>query len=93
MGWSKTLCRECTLIYQMNIAVIEACAKRSRLNGLRTRIRRVAIEERGFPSDGFEDEQGLAVFHWLGILAKDADDASAELGLDFVHHLHRLDDA
>src|SRR5687768_4587716 len=40
-----------------------------------------------------DDEQGLAVFHRLAVLAQDLGDGAALVGLDLVQDLHRLDDA
>ena len=38
-------------------------------------------------------EQRLAEFDRLAVLNQDLGDDTFDLGLDFVHHLHRLDDA
>src|SRR5215210_7552717 len=37
--------------------------------------------------------QGLSVFDGLGVCNQDARYSACYLGLDLVHHLHRLDDA
>src|SRR5262245_53511244 len=38
-------------------------------------------------------DQGLAVFDGLGVLYEDAGDATGELSLDLIHHLHGFNDA
>jgi hypothetical protein len=38
-------------------------------------------------------EERLAIFHRLGAFGKNFDDPSIDLRLDFVHQLHRFDDA
>ena len=40
-----------------------------------------------------DQEQGLSVLHRLTVLDEDPGDATSSLRLDFVHQLHRLDDA
>src|SRR6476660_7992221 len=41
----------------------------------------------------FDDEQRLSVLDGLAVLGEDRLDRAARVGLDFVHQLHRLDDA
>jgi elongation factor P len=42
--------------------------------------------------EGLDHEERLAVLDRPSVLDEDSDDPAAELGLDLVHHLHRLDD-
>src|SRR5580704_15752339 len=44
-------------------------------------------------SGDFEDHQRLPVFYRISILDQYADHSPGGVGLDLVHHLHRLDDA
>src|SRR5580700_941172 len=43
--------------------------------------------------DLFDDEQRLAELDRIAVLRHDRGDAAGLVGLDLVHHLHRLDDA
>src|SRR3989442_2200780 len=42
---------------------------------------------------GIDPAKDLSEFHGLGVLHEDLPDHALHLGLDFVHDLHRLDDA
>src|SRR5574337_853852 len=42
---------------------------------------------------GLDEEEGLTVLDGLGVLDQNLVDASADLGFDLVHELHRFDDA
>src|SRR4030095_11254241 len=42
---------------------------------------------------GCESEQPLTVLHWLSVLDVDFYHLTVDVGIDFVHQLHRLDDA
>ena len=43
--------------------------------------------------DGADGEEWLAKFDRFAVLSKNFNDNALCFGLDFVHHLHRLDDA
>src|ERR1700735_1327295 len=44
-------------------------------------------------SGDLEDHQRLPVFYRISVLDQYSDHAAGGVGLDLVHHLHRLDDA
>src|SRR2546428_13437257 len=49
--------------------------------------------EWGASGIGIDPAKDLSEFHGLGVLHEDLPDHALHLGLDFVHDLHRLDDA
>ena len=40
-----------------------------------------------------DEEHRLAVFNWLTVFDENLKDLERLFGLDFIHHLHRLNDA
>src|SRR5712664_367028 len=65
-----------------------AAEKNRSLRALRSR----RLNVRGASSRPYR-EQALAVLHRLSVLDVDAHDLAVVLRVDFVHQLHRLDDA